>query len=104
MKEVLLGGLGVIAALFTWALYLAGFAIHAWTIVIAYNWSGLGAAAMSLAMPVLAQIYWIVRLWWHHGVFLNPFSVMCLLYVAAWLIPLSIGGLGIYLDHRGRQT
>lgn len=67
------GGIGVIAGVF-----------HFWTMVIAYNWSGFWAAAVSFCFPVISEIYWAIRLTRVSGHFLNPYTIFMFGLLALW--------------------
>lgn len=68
------------------ALSILGTVIHIWTIVISYTISGLIAAILSLALPVLAQIYWFFFVWSANGTLMNKYCLALLVYLALWAI------------------
>jgi hypothetical protein len=74
----LLGGISQLA------LSGLGIFIHVITVIIAYKAAGLFAAIMSACFPVLAQIYWVYKIWSTSGVFLNLFTVAIIVYLALW--------------------
>jgi len=37
--------------------------VHIWTVVVAFQQSGILAAIVSLFLPVLSEIYWMFRMW-----------------------------------------
>lgn len=37
--------------------------VHIWTVVIAYNESGLFASILTLIFPMLSEIYWVFMMW-----------------------------------------
>jgi hypothetical protein len=61
--------------------WLAGIALHLYTILLAYSISGLPAAALSLVFPILSQLYWIYKTWALSGNLINGYSfyVLCFL-------------------------
>jgi hypothetical protein len=36
---------------------------HLWTTIIAFSESGLSAALLTIALPILSEIYWIFKMW-----------------------------------------
>jgi len=76
----LLGGLSRLA------LSGLGICLHVITIVISFKFAGLFAAIISACLPVLAQIYWVYKIWSVTGVFLNWFSILILIYLALWVV------------------
>jgi len=56
-------GIGLISSFIVNILLGAGgLIIHAWTVIIAFSVKGLFAAAITLACPVLSEIYWVFNL------------------------------------------
>lgn len=76
----LLGGLSQLA------LSALGMIIHVITIIIAFKASGLFAAIVSACFPVLAQIYWVYKIWSISGVFFNLFTIAIIVYLALWVV------------------
>jgi hypothetical protein len=72
ISRLALGGLGV--------------CIHVFTVIIAYKISGLFAAIVSAGLPVLAQIYWVYKIWSTSGVFFNLYTIAIIAYLALWVI------------------
>ncbi|UCG89138.1 MAG: hypothetical protein JSW71_11610 [Gemmatimonadota bacterium] len=75
---------------------ILGLVIHIWTIVIAYEISGLVGAAISFMLPVLAQIYWGIAAWQETGTIANPYC----LAVIGYFVVLVLGGIGVALADR----
>ena len=67
-----LGGLGLI--------------IHAWTIIIAFSTKGFVAAVITLALPVIAELFWCYHIWNASGIFFNPYTISLLAYVGLWIL------------------
>jgi hypothetical protein len=63
-----------------------GIAIHLLTIYVAYRLGGWLEAGLSLLFPFAAQVYWIVDIWRETGGFWHFLTLICLAYIAAWLI------------------
>ena len=61
---------------------LLGAVIHVWTIVIAYETSGLPAAVLALILPILAQIYWFFDVMSASGTIANSYCLSILAYLA----------------------
>lgn len=59
--------------------------IHLWTIVIAYNWSGFGAAALTAILPILAEGYWAIRLAFIAGTIINPYTLTIIIYMVVFV-------------------
>jgi len=72
-----------------------GLLIHVWAIVIAFSIKGLFAAAITLACPVLSEIFWAFHLWKTYGIFFNPYNIALLIYVGlgilTWILVLIYG-------------
>lgn len=65
---------------------ILGLIIHIWTIVIAYNVSGLIGAIVTLIFPVLSQIYWFIKVWSFAGTVLNFYCIAILAYVGGFIV------------------
>lgn len=72
-------------------LSILGFVLHVWTIIIAFLTKGLLAAIISAALPVLAQIYWGIKIWSVSGTFFNPYCLAISVYVVLWIIVIATG-------------
>jgi len=46
---------------------IGGILIHVWTIILAYAFSGLFAAAITFCMPVISELYWFVKIGSRYG-------------------------------------
>jgi len=60
---------------------ILGLVLYVWTIVVAFLAGGLVAAIISMFVPVLAQIFWAIRIWNATGTPWNPYCMACM----AWL-------------------
>ena len=63
-----------------------GLIIHVWTIIIAYEASGLFAAVLALCLPVLAQIYWFFQVMGATETVANTYCLSILAYLALMAI------------------
>jgi len=68
------------------AIGILGLIIHVWTIVIAYTVSGLIGAIVTLIFPVMAQIYWFIKVWGFAGTILNLYCIAILAYVGSFIV------------------
>ena len=83
MKKYIILALNIVEIL----LKLLAVIIHLWTTVIAYNWSdSILIAVLTFFLPVLAELGWIVILWMKTGIFLTPFAIVILSFLAAYLL------------------
>lgn len=80
-------GVGGVLMIGTW---IAGFMLHLYTILFAYKVSGFISAALALAMPFIAQIYWVFSAWRHTGDFINGFSFYVFAYIAYFLFSMFV--------------
>ena len=64
--------------------------IHIWTLIIAYQVSGLLATILSFIFPVIAEIYWIINQWSTHRIYV----LVALFHI--------VGGIVIYFFARRR--
>jgi hypothetical protein len=55
--------------------YTGCVALHVYTIVMAYHLSGLFSATITLAFPVISQLYWFVYSWRASGAFIDGYSI-----------------------------
>lgn len=88
---VILGSIGNLAAI--------GF--HLYTVWIAYHYSSWIAAIFTMALPVVAEIYWMFRLWYETGEFINRYSVM--FFIVAGLVLCSIILLSVRLTKETKR-
>ena len=57
-------GIGCLSAgIIHFVLGALGLIIHAWTIIIAFGTKGFIAAVITLALPVLAELFWGYQIW-----------------------------------------
>ncbi|HEX8177262.1 MAG TPA: hypothetical protein VF543_19390 [Pyrinomonadaceae bacterium] len=59
--------------------------IHLWTIVIAYNWSGLGVAVLTGFLPIVAEGYWAIRLAFIAGTIINPYTLTIITFIVVFV-------------------
>lgn len=72
---------------------ILGLIIHIWAIVIAFSSGGIIAAGLTLALPVLAEIYWGFVIWNATGTFQNLYC----LAIAGYAIAFIIGMVGVFM-------
>ncbi len=60
-----------------------GIVIYIWTIGIAYQYTGLLGAMLSLMFPGFSQVFWGVYLWIETKTLMNPYCLTLLGYVFA---------------------
>lgn len=65
-------------------MWIGGVALHLFTILFTYKFSGFGSAFLALILPLIAQIYWFIKMWVVTGSFINDFSFNILVFIG-WL-------------------
>lgn len=85
-REILICFGAILSSLFFMLAVILGIILHIWTVIIAYKYSGIVPAALSLPFPVFAQIFWFVRIWIYEKTFFNPFCLLVTGYVIFWII------------------
>ena len=85
-----------VAGISYFLLIALGAVIYVWTIVIAYRSAGILGALLSLIFPVLAQVFWGVKLWMDSGTVMNAYCLALLGYVFLTALVRA----GIVLLHR----
>jgi len=103
MKNIILKIGEILGGLMIFLFYVLGAGlgtiIHIWTIVVAYNVSGIFAAMMTVWFPILAQIYWFIRIWSMVGTVINKYCLAILGYIGLWII-VAIGvGIVILIEN-----
>jgi hypothetical protein len=78
-------GIGIIALAWI-AAWILGLVIHVWTIMISFAVSGLFAAVLTLALPVLSEIYWFSTVGSNLG-FGTVYCVSVMAYVGLLCVP-----------------
>jgi len=63
-----------------------GLIIHAWTVIIAYGVKGFFAAVITLACPVISEIYWGFHIWNRSGIFFNSYTIALFIYVGLGIL------------------
>ncbi len=63
-----------------------GLIIHAWTVIIAYSVKGFLAAVITLACPVISEIYWGFHIWNRSGIFFNSYTIALFIYVGLGIL------------------
>jgi hypothetical protein len=57
--------------------------IHIYTVHLAYTHSIL-QMLLTLIVPIGAQLYWLFQIWHATGTFLNPLTVLCLIWLVVF--------------------
>jgi hypothetical protein len=89
LKRLAIGGGVSLSIIGYYAIALIGVGIHLWTVLIALSQSGFIVAAITLAMPGFAEIFWMVSSWFQSGIFLTVYTAVILTY--ALLVAVSYG-------------
>lgn len=89
VRQVATGGM---AMMFMLAATILGLLIHVWTIVIAFNVSGVFSAVVSLMFPFFAQFYWFFKVG-HNVGYDSNYCVGILAYIMLWVGMLLFGAL-----------
>lgn len=74
-------------------LSILGLVVHVWTIIIAFSVKGLIGAVITLAMPVLAEVFWFIKVWRVTETILNPYCLSIIAYCVCWV--LVVVGVGV---------
>ena len=72
---------------------ILGLLLHLWTILIAFGYSGIIAALISLVFPVVAELYWAFYSWKAAGTIVNTYCVSLGIYIVMFIVSISIIGL-----------
>ena len=75
------------------ASWVAAIALHVYTMLVAFKFSGFIAAAITFIFPYISQVYWVWKTWEITGNFINPFSF----YVFVYLGWFAVGLLFIFI-------
>lgn len=65
--------------------FITAIITHLWTTIIAFSESGFFAALLSLFIPFLSEIYWIIQMWGEN----NAYTSIALIHLLI-AIPISI--------------
>ena len=63
-----------------------GLIIHAATVIIAFGTKGFIAAVITLALPVVAELFWGYQIWSASGLILNLYTIALLAYAGLWIL------------------
>ena len=78
---------------------LLGFALHVYTVVIAYTVSGFWAAFLTFIFPVFSQIMWVISSIKASGQWINSYTSYVWLYlilcVILWIIIVIFGATAV---------
>lgn len=78
-------GIGIIALAWI-AAWILGMIIHVWTIMISFAVSGMLAAVITLALPVLSEIYWFLSVGSNVG-FGTTYCISVMAYAGLLCVP-----------------
>ena len=76
---------GVLGILFL-IMNILGVLIHLFTVLMANEVDGFIMAAVTLVLPVVAELFWFVKVWIIRGEFLNPYTMGILVYVSGYIL------------------
>ena len=80
-------GIGCLSAsIIYFGLGALGLIIHAWTVIIAFGTKGFIAAVITLALPVVAELFWGYLIWSASGIFRNLYTISLLTYAGLWIL------------------
>lgn len=65
--------------------FITAIITHLWTTIIAFSESGFFAAILTLVLPFLSEIYWIIQMWGEN----NAYTSIALIHLLM-SIPISI--------------
>lgn len=85
-KDILIGAGCAFAGLIYVVMGILGLLIHLWTILIAFNISGIFAALISLVAPLFAEAYWFFVSWGVTGTPFNTYGVAIMAYAGLWVV------------------
>ena len=71
---------GVLGGITIFSLWALGIGIYVFCLYLAYLTSFL-AVLLTFFFPVVGQLFWIWAIWATTGIFLNPLTIACLLWV-----------------------
>ena len=89
--------IGFVGILFL-VMEILGVLIHLFTVLMANEVDGFISAAVAFIFPVVAELFWFVRVWMITGSFLNPYSIGILAYVVVFVL------LGVMLNESEKRT
>mgnify|MGYP000898957261 CR=1 FL=1 len=64
---------------------VSGLVIFIWSIIVAYTMGGMLSAFLTLCLPVISQLYWMIRIWVLFG-FLTPYVLVCVVYLLSFAV------------------
>ncbi len=94
MRAMIIGMATAIVGLSLLLKMLFGAALHLLTVYVAYQSVGFFWAAITFMFPVVAEIYWVIAIWAETGVFLNLYTMACLVYLGIWVVIIFATSIG----------
>jgi hypothetical protein len=80
----------VIPAIISWiAAGILFVGIHIFTVYLAYTHSIL-QMLLTLFVPIVAELYWLVHIWYETGTFFNLLTALCLIWLVVVLSALVL--------------
>jgi hypothetical protein len=80
--------------------YIGSAAFHVYTIIVAYEVAGFGAAFISAGTPPIAELYWAIRIWRTAGYITNQYDMLFLLLVGLMLFGIVLVSIATLLEKR----
>ena len=72
--------------------HLAAAGVHLFTVFIAYQFSGLFAAFVTLLFPLAGTLFWIFNIWMQSGIFFHSLTVASLGVILLYVIMMMFAG------------
>jgi len=84
--------------------WFAGLALHVYTILVAFKFSGFLAAILSFIFPIIAQIYWFVATWVKTESLINPYTFYVLVYLGWLTVGIALSAIGVIMDPQKKKA
>ena len=97
LRNLASDGLISIGALLLAMTWLSGICLHLYTILYAFQISGFIAAAITLVLPLLSQIFWVARAWSETGELVNSYSYYVFVYMGYVVFSMLVIVFGSFL-------
>jgi hypothetical protein len=86
-----------------WVAGIGSIVLHLYTTYGAYQTSGVLAALLTLAMPLLSELYWFLAIWHTTEVFFNLYTLRLLALGCLYLIGAVLLGIGLKLENSAKE-
>lgn len=100
IRHLISSGLTSIATFLFFMNWIGALFLHLFTVSFAFKTSGILSALVSLIMPIIAQIYWFIKMWNITGHFSNEFSFNVLVYLGWAPIPFILMFIAILVENK----